>query len=83
MRALTDVGDVRRALEQRRVMHDRDEEAAGRASALYEELRLLSNDELVGRLAAFSGSPGLARAGLIAEIIERQLADELGEETSQ
>ena len=74
MRALTDVGDVRRALEQRRVMHDRDEEAAERASALYEELRTLSGADLAVRAGAESTAiaTGMARAVLIADIIEKE-----------
>lgn len=74
MRDLTDVGDVRRALDTRRVMHDRDEEAACRRSALYEELRLLTNDELAARLVELAGDMAAhygPRQVLIADIIDK------------
>lgn len=66
-RALTDAGDVRRAVSMRRVMHDRDDELAGRRSALYEELRLLTDQELVERAGVAS-----PRQVLIATIIEKE-----------
>ena len=73
MRDLTDVGDVRRALDTRRVMHDRDEELASRRSKLYEKLRLLTNDELAARLVDLAEDMAVeysSRQVLIADIIE-------------
>lgn len=66
MRELTDAGDVRRAMDTRRVMHNRDDDRTTRASALYEELRLL-DDATLASLAGFVAS----RVVMIADIIER------------
>ena len=74
MRDLTDANDVRRALDTRRVMHDRDEEASSRASARYEELRLLDMPGLVNHARAI-GLPcdsSLPRAVLITDILEKE-----------
>jgi hypothetical protein len=68
IRELTDAGEVRRALDERRVMHHRVEARILRASELYEELRQLSTAELVER----AGGSTMARAVLIAEIIDKE-----------
>ena len=57
LRGLTDAGEVRRALDERRVMHHRDEARANWASELYEELRELSTAELVERAGGDSVGP--------------------------
>lgn len=75
MRELTDAGDVRRALDTRRVMHDRDLELEVRRSELYEELRKLSTAELVARAYVLSRHVQVARAALIADIIDRELSE--------
>ena len=72
MRSLTDAGDVRRALAERRVMHQKNEALEARASALYEELRLLSTEALQARCNenAQVDYPLTSRAAMIADIIE-------------
>ena len=84
MRELTDTGDVRRAIDTRRVMHDRDDERATRASALYEELRLMTVPELIARATGLRIEHALvfARAALIGDIIEAEVpptVDDVGE----
>jgi len=79
MRELTDAGDVRRAIDTRRVMHDRDLDYESRASALYEELRTLSTDDLRIRSMNAAGS---SRVVMIAEIVAREVqptSDDVGE----
>ena len=68
MHSLTDAGEVRHALGERRVLHRKDEEREARASALYENLRVLSLVELA-ELAGHEGT----RAGLMADIIEKEV----------
>jgi len=93
MRGLSDVGDVRRAIGTRRVMHDRDDGRASRASALYEELRLLRKDDLYRRAGVTSprGHPRGAystysRQQLIADIVEREVqptTEDVGKRTKE
>jgi hypothetical protein len=88
MRGLSDVGDVRRAIGTRRVMHDRDDDRARRASALYEELRLMTVDELIARATGLRIDHALvvARAALIGDIIEAEVqptTEDVGNRTKE
>ncbi len=81
MRELTDTGDVRRAIDTRRVMHNRDDGQSANASALYEELRLL-DDVTLAEVAGCVAS----RQVMIATIIERDIqpaVDDAGQPTRE
>ena len=73
MRELTDAGDVRRAIDTRRVMHDRDDDRTTRASALYEQLRVMTNAELTVRHPDPHAAMSMSRAAMIADIVDAEV----------
>lgn len=69
MRAVTDANDVRRAMNETRVMDDRDYEGQQEASRMYEELRTL-DDRTLSAMAGYRSS----RPVMIAEIIAQWMS---------
>lgn len=73
MRQLTDVEEVRRAINTRRVMHDRDRDTEAAASLVYENLRMLDMAGLLRLHPDPEAVSGFSRAAVIADLIALEL----------